>query len=120
MAWGQDFLKAFFGNDYLKDYTHASKTFRSNGYENSPRYKFLFHVYFNLNTVEIPALRDIFAAGEQSTIGILVKNIELPKYTVDVDNVELYHDNRYDQQIVDSFKPDTLVDVHWYIDVEEV
>lgn len=42
------------------------------------------------------------------------------QYTVDVDNVELYHDNRYDQQIVDSFKPDTLVDVHWYIDVEEV
>ena len=42
------------------------------------------------------------------------------QYTVEVDNVENFHDNRYDQQIVDSFKPDTLVDVHWYIDVEEV
>ena len=45
MAFGQDFLNTFFGNDFLKDYTHASKTFRTNGYENAPRLKFLFHVY---------------------------------------------------------------------------
>ena len=104
MAWGQDFLKTFFGNDYLKDYTHASKTFRSNGYENAPRYKFLFHVYFNLNTTEIPALRNIFAAGEQSTIGILVKNIELPKYTVDVDTLNQYNRKRLVQKKI-NYQP---------------
>lgn len=104
MAWGQDFLKAFFGNDYLKDYTHASKTFRTNGYENAPRYKFLFHVYFNLNTTEIPALRNIFAAGEQSTIGILVKNIELPKYTMDVDTLNQYNRKRLVQKKI-NYQP---------------
>ena len=79
MAFGQDFLSAFFGNDYVRDYSHASKTFRSNGYENSPRFKFNFHVYFNINTTQIPALRNAFSQ-DQSTIGILVKNIELPKF----------------------------------------
>ena len=44
MAFGEDVLKGFFGNDFLKDYTHASKTFRSNNGALSPRRKFLFHV----------------------------------------------------------------------------
>jgi hypothetical protein len=104
MAFGQDFLKAFFGNDYLKDYTHASKTFRTNGYANAPRYKFLFHVYFNLNTAEIPALRTIFAAGDQSTIGLLVKNIELPKFTVDVDTMNQYNRKRLVQKKI-NYQP---------------
>ena len=82
MAFGQDFLKTFFGNDYLKDYTHASKTFRTNGYQNLPRFKFLFHVYFNINTTEIPALRQVFQAGSQSTVGLLVKNIQLPQFNI--------------------------------------
>ena len=98
MAFGQDFLKAFFGNDYLKDYSHASKTFRTNGYANAPRQKFLFHVYFNLNTSELPILRNIFSAGETSTIGLLVKNIELPKFEIDVDTMNQYNRKRLVQK----------------------
>ncbi len=104
MAWGQDFLKSFFGNDYVKDYTHASKTFRTNGYENSPRLKFLFHVYFNLNTTEIPALRTLFPAGEQSTIGLLVKNIDLPKYQIDTDIMNQYNRKRIIQKKI-NYQP---------------
>ena len=48
--WAQNFLRdaagAFFGSDYLRDYTHASKTFRTNSYQNAPKLKFLFHTYF--------------------------------------------------------------------------
>lgn len=104
MAFGQDFLNAFFGNEYLKDYTHASKTFTTNGYENSPRLKFLFHVYFNLNTVEIPSLRNIFSMGDQSTIGILVKNIELPKYTMEVETLNQYNRKRVIQKKI-NYQP---------------
>ena len=50
MAFGDDVLKGFFGNDFVKDYTHASKTFRSNNSALSPRRKFLFHVVFNINS----------------------------------------------------------------------
>ena len=107
MAFGQDFLKAFFGNDYLKDYTHASKTFTSNGYENAPRYKFLFHVYFNLNTdpvYGVPALANAFDRGDQSTIGLLVKNIDLPKYTMDVETLNQYNRKRLIQKRI-NYQP---------------
>jgi hypothetical protein len=103
MAFGQDFLKTFFGNDYLKDYTHASKTFRSNGYENSPRLKFLFHVYFNINT-EIPPLRQIYGAGESKVLGLLVKNVELPKYQIDVETLNQYNRKRLVQKKI-NYQP---------------
>jgi len=104
MAFGQDFLKAFFGNDYLKDYTHASKTFRTNGYENSPRFKFLFHVYFNINTADIPQLRNIFSTPNTSTIGLLVKSVDLPKYKMDVETFNQYNRKRLAQKKI-TYEP---------------
>jgi len=98
MAFGQDFLNGFFGNDYLRDYTHASKTFQTNGYANSPRLKFLFHVYFTLETVGIPMLRNAFSPGENSTIGLLVKNIDLPKFTIDTEILNQYNRKRVIQK----------------------
>jgi hypothetical protein len=100
MAFGQDFLKAFFGNEYLKDYRHANKTFTANGYENAPRLKFLFHVFFNLNTAQIPALRNALGS-DQSTIGLLVKNIELPKYRLDVETLNQYNRKRVVQKKIE-------------------
>jgi hypothetical protein len=104
MAFGQDFLKTFFGNDYLKDYTHATKTFRTNGYENAPRFKFLFHVYFNINTAAIPALRNVFAAGDQSTVGLLVKNIQLPRFDIDTEVMNQYNRKRIIQKKI-NYQP---------------
>ena len=100
MAFGQDFLKAFFGNDYLKDYTHASKTFTTNGYANAPRLKFLFHVFFNLNTAQIPQIQNTLGA-DQKTIGLLVKNIELPKYRLDVETLNQYNRKRVIQKKIE-------------------
>jgi hypothetical protein len=102
MAFGQDFLKTFFGNDYLKDYTHASKTFRTNGYENSPRFKFLFHVYFTINT-SIPALQSLYN-DDTRRIGLLVKNIELPKYSMDVEVMNQYNRKRLVQKKI-NYEP---------------
>ena len=73
MAFGQDFLKGFFGTDFLRDYTHASKTFRSNNSALSPRRKFLFHVVFNLNTQQIPQLSNIFQTDDLTNLNLLVK-----------------------------------------------
>ena len=100
MAFGQDFLKAFFGNEYLKDYRHASKTFTTNGYSNAPRLKFLFHVFFNLNIAQVPAIRNALGA-DQSTIGLLVKNIELPKYRLDVETLNQYNRKRVVQKKIE-------------------
>jgi hypothetical protein len=101
MAFGQDFLKGFFGSDYLKDYTHASKTFRTNGYELAPRYKFLFHVYFNLNTTEIPKLKEVFNKTDQQNLSLLVKTVQLPNYQIEVDTMNQYNRKRLVQKKID-------------------
>jgi len=96
MSFGEDFLKGFFGSDYLKDYRHASKTFRSNGYQLAPRKKFLFHTFFNINTAEIPRLGTdgIFASNNVTTLGLLVKNVKLPSYSIDVETMNQYNRKR--------------------------
>ena len=73
--WAQNFLKdvagGFFGNDYLRDYTHASKTFRTNSYQNTPKLKFLFHTYFETNSQAFP---------NNFNYGLLVKDVKLPSF----------------------------------------
>lgn len=107
MAFGEDFLKGFFGTDYLKDYSHASKTFRSNGYELAPRQKFLFHVYFNINTVEIPRLRDVFNDQDRTTLGLTVKSVQLPRFEFEVDTMNQYNRKRLVQSRV-NYQPVNL------------
>jgi hypothetical protein len=100
MAWGQDFLKGFIGNDYLRDYRHASKTFTTNGYELAPRYKFLYHVTFNLNFVN-PAVASVFSTQDQANMGLVVKTAQLPSYTMAVAEMNQYNRKRYVQTKID-------------------
>ena len=70
------FKEGFFGNDYFRDYKHGSKTFVADGHALAPTNKFLFHVYFTLNTAEIPSLSRAMGGAEgASRIGMLVKSI---------------------------------------------
>jgi len=96
MAWGQDFLKGFAGFDGLKDYSHAARTFLQNGYENSPRQKFLFHVYFTINR-SVPALQNAFPNEDTATIGLMVKTAQLPSYQMSVDTLNQYNRKRLAQ-----------------------
>jgi hypothetical protein len=87
--WGQSLLNGavgtFFGSPYLRDYQHASKTFRPNSYENAPKLKFLFHTYFEINPQVYPTA---------SNFGILVKEVKLPAYTMQVDQLNQYNRKR--------------------------
>ena len=67
-----DAAAGFFGNEYLRDYTHASKTFRPNAYQYAPKLKFLFHVYFEIN-------QSAYAVGipQGANFGLAVKSIKL-------------------------------------------
>lgn len=100
MSFGQDFLKGFFGGPGLKDYAHASKTFLSNGYQNAPRQKFLFHVYLTVN-LAVPAIRQVFTNNDVQTIGILAKSVQLPSYTMGVDTMNQYNRKRLVQTKID-------------------
>jgi hypothetical protein len=99
--FGEDFLQGFFGADGLKDYSHASKTFRTNGYEYSPRTKFLFHVFFNINTGQIPSLQAAFGNNDIATVGMMVKTAQLPSYAIQVDTLNQYNRKRLVQSKID-------------------
>jgi len=102
----QDLLRGaaggFFGSDYLRDFTHASKTFRPNFYENTPKYKFLFHTYFEIN-------QEIYNAGIDKTqnLGLLVKEIKLPSYTFDTFQMNQYNRKRIIQTKI-KYEPVTI------------
>jgi hypothetical protein len=77
--------KGFFGTDYLRDYQHASKAFRTNAYSYSPKFKYLFHVYFDinplLNTTDVP-------------YGLTVKTVDLPSYAFETHTMNQYNRKR--------------------------
>lgn len=100
MAFGEESNLKSNGNP-IKDYRHASKFFRSNGYENAPRLKFLYHVYFTINTSELPFLQPIFQNNRGSTIGLLVKNIQLPSFKMETEVLNQYNRKRIIQKKID-------------------
>jgi len=85
----KDAAGGFFGNEYLRDYTHASKTFRPNAYQYAPKLKFLFHVYFEIN-------QSAYAVGlpQGANFGLAVKSIKLPSYTFDTHMMNQYNRKR--------------------------
>jgi hypothetical protein len=102
-SFGQQYINNTYGSETLRDYTHASKFFRANSLEYVPRVKFLFHVYFNLNTdpqTGIPSLQKIFSE-DQTTIGMLVKTIQLPQYTVVTETLNQYNRKRVIQKKIE-------------------
>jgi hypothetical protein len=125
-GFAQDLLKGFVqgitGNyGLLKDYRHAAKIFRTDNYALNPRTKYLFHVYFNVNT-EIPALRNLFSNGAITSVSVLVKTAQLPSYTFDVDTLNQYNRKRLVQTKINydpvniTFHDDTsdLIRTMWY------
>ena len=97
-----DAAGAFFGSDYLRDYTHASKTFRTNFYQYSPKFKYLFHTYFDIDS----------AAYNQSpntgaNFGLAVKTVKLPSYNFSTANMNQYNRKRIVQTKI-NYDPVTI------------
>lgn len=90
---GDQILRGFFGNETLRDYTHASRVFTTNSYELKPRYKFLFHVSFTLNT-EVNFIKQAFPDKTSDSLSLLVKTVDLPKYNIDYDTFNQYNRKR--------------------------
>jgi hypothetical protein len=84
----QGAAEGFFNDAYLRDFRHASKTFTTNGFANAPKFKWLFHVYFDINpqVAKYPS--------QIANPGLLVKNIQLPKFNVTVSEMNQYNRKR--------------------------
>lgn len=85
----RDSVGSFFGSDYLRDYTHAAKTFRTNSYQYAPKHKFLFHVYFDINS---SAYSRGLSTG--TNFGLGVKTVKLPNYSFDTHIMNQYNRKR--------------------------
>lgn len=97
-------VKSFFTAEYLRDYTHASKTFRTNSYGYAPKFKFLFHVYFDINTSYIGATQNW---PNDKNFGLAVKSVNLPKYTFETHAMNQYNRKRIVQTKI-KYEPVTI------------
>ena len=93
----------------LRDYQHASKTFRPVAYSNAPKFKFLFHTFFNINALNTPLTSNQpsqqgILYGQNSSLGgsslqtpnygLLVKEIKLPSFSLNTVQLNQYNRKR--------------------------
>jgi hypothetical protein len=98
----------FFGSPFLKDYNHASKTFVTAAYGNSPKYKWLFHVYFDINKTAVAGdlVEKVFPPD--TNYGLLVKSIDLPKFQIALEEMNQYNRKRLIQKKI-NYDPIRIV-----------
>ena len=84
-----NFLKQAITGDQIKDYKHASRLFVDNNYERSPKYTWLFHVYFDLNPELVD--KNVVNQRNQIEIGMLVKSADLPKFRINTKTYNNYN-----------------------------
>jgi hypothetical protein len=83
------------GIRFIRDYTHASKTFVSTAYANAPKFKWLFHVYFEINKEITDNIAKVFP--DSSNPSLLVKSIDLPTFSMPLQELNQYNRKRYIQ-----------------------
>jgi hypothetical protein len=66
------------GVEVLRDYRHAARIFTDSNFRLTPKYNFLFYVEFDFN----PLITNISNRAAQE-LGMIVKSVTLPKYTID-------------------------------------
>jgi hypothetical protein len=66
----------------FKDWKHASKLYVANHYELAPKYTFLYHVFFDLTEGK---------GSQQVELGMMVKQVGLPKFTIDTKTLNAYN-----------------------------
>jgi hypothetical protein len=100
MASLYSFLQSSLSGGEVHDYAHAAQIFRTNNFARAPKYKYLFYVNFVLSS-EVPSYIDA------SEIGYLVKSVELPKFTMDVKDLNQYNRHVYIQDRI-KYEPVTI------------
>lgn len=90
-------VKGTFGDGpIMRDYQHADRLYVKNGYINAPKFGFLFYVEFNINTSEsvkdkLNALGIKDVTNKLKDVGLLVKKIDLPKFSIVTETLNQYN-----------------------------
>lgn len=80
-------LKDWSSKKLLRDYQHASKTFRDGNYRLAPKQKFLFYVVFNFS----PSAAQMVSDDIKRESSMMVKSMDLPSYTFDTQLMNQYN-----------------------------
>ena len=107
MSFGRDFRAGLLGTDYLRDFKHGERIFVADTMALAPKFKFLYHTYFGLNTSAIPYLRSVFSQQNQAQIGVLAKAVELPGFDVQTETLNQYNRTRIVQTGI-KYQPVTI------------
>lgn len=81
-----EFLRQLGTGNQIKDFKHASKTFVTDTFRLAPRQGYLYHVFFELN----PEITRI-GVDQQKEFGMMVKSVDLPKFSIDTKNINSYN-----------------------------
>ena len=76
------------GNIVMKDYAHASRLYRDNQFALAPKLGFIYFVVFNINE---EAILDKKFTEDKRKVGLLVKKIDLPKFSIKVEKLNQYN-----------------------------
>lgn len=73
----------------LGSWQHAARTFQDDYFRLAPKSKFLYHVFFDINTSALKSLN--LKYQHQNEIGLLVKSADLPKFTLKTQTLNQYN-----------------------------
>jgi len=76
------------GGASMKDYQHADRLYVQNNYARAPKAGFLYFVNFNINDVPLDAN---WKKRGRPDVGLLVKEIDLPKFAITTETLNQYN-----------------------------
>lgn len=106
------FLKQLATGDTIADRTHASKLFVDNNYARSPKYSWLYHVFFQVSEVA-EYYKD---TNKLTETGMLVSDVTLPSYQINTQEQNSY--NR--KEIIQSKITYNPVSISFHDDQSEI
>lgn len=74
----------------MKDYQHANRLYVANTYARAPKMGFLYFVEFNINRAAVSDKQWITNSSIRD-VGLLVKKIDLPKFSIATETVNQYN-----------------------------
>lgn len=96
----------------VRDYDHASRTFRANAYALHPRLRSLYLCVFNF----APEVAQRFTNEDKIELPLLVKSVDLPAYNIKTESHNQYNKTVYSQNKIEY----TDVNVTFHDDAKEL
>lgn len=111
------FLNQLGTGDKIRDYQHAARTFVDGLYRLSPKFGSLYHVFIDIN----PTVAQI-SQPEQIEIGLMAKQVNLPKFNIQTKTYNAYNRKNIAQERINydplsiTFHDDSadIVRQFWY------